>query len=150
MPPSLFPLIHSPCIWKMSQHGDKYEESLLYWTCYSRIFKEKRERGKNTKSISTRGMISFLRFRNKLQNLWTISTCTNMEPCQATYSAHHLTAFFPSFFSSSLLPELIVSDVARFCINRVSGFYLSTSQSPNLSMAETCGVIFSSFTLCQL
>ena len=98
------------------------------------FLKKKERESEREKEIQSRsaleGWSRFLRFRNKLQNLWTISTYTDVEPCQATYSAP-LDRFFP--FSFLLFyRKLIVSDVRAIFYQ--SWFYLSISQSPNLSM----------------
>lgn len=51
MPPSLFPLIHSPCIWKISQHGDKYV-NLSYIELTILEFLKKKEREEKIQSRS--------------------------------------------------------------------------------------------------
>lgn len=149
MPPSLFPLIHSPCIWKMSQHGDKYV-NLSYIELIILEFLKKKEREEKIQSRSAlEGWSRFFDFainyriceRSARVPIWNR---VKLRIVRTTWPFFSLLSFLLPFYRN------LLSDVARFCINRVSGFYLSTSQSPNLSMAATCGVIFSSFTLCQL
>lgn len=85
--------------------------------------KEKRER-QNTKVDHHSRMISFLRFRNKLRRICDerSGTYTNMEPCQATYSAPLDRFSSPSSFFSFLL------SFYRNLLRRMSRDFVSKSR----------------------
>lgn len=149
MPPSLFPLIHSPCIWKMSQHDDKYV-NLSYIELTILEFLKKKEREEKIQSRSAlEGWSRFFDFainyriceRSARVPIWNR---VKLRIVRTTWPLFSLLSFLLPFYRN------LLCRMSRDFVSTVSGFYLSTSQSPNLSVAATCGVIFSSFTLCQL